>query len=220
MPTSAWKESDLLYVPIEDQLAAAEKIKNVMIKSLPALGFSLEDIQVLTPMQRSTLGAQNLNELLRDAVNPRQKGIAEFKYGLKTFRLNDRVMQTENDYDKEVFNGDIGYIREIDKENREFIVNFNGIEKYYDFDEASSLQLAYTLTIHKSQGSEYKAVILVIHIQHYIMLKRQLIYTGLTRGKEMVIIIGNNKGIKTAVTNINKADDRKSLLWKRIINDN
>ena len=217
--TKEWRESDLLYIPIENELEIVDKIKQILQKSLPTLGFTFEDIQVLTPMQRSSLGAQNLNDALRETLNPKENSKTEFKYGLKTFRLGDRVMQTENDYDKEVFNGDIGYIKKIDTFEKEFIVDFQGMNKIYSFDEASSLQLAYALTIHKSQGSEYRAVVLVIHIQHYIMLNRQLIYTGLTRGKERVIIIGNDKGIKRAVGN-SRPDDRNSMLWKRIKNGN
>jgi len=216
-PTSAWKTSDLLYLNVEDPMAALEKVKGVVAKSLPQLGYDYEDIQILTPMQRSALGAQALNEEIRKIINPPKSAKDEFKHGLRTFRLNDRVMQTENDYDKGVFNGDIGYITEIDHVEKEFIVNFQGVDKVYDFSDASALQLAYALTIHKSQGSEYRVVVLVVHTQHYIMLKRQLLYTGLTRGKERVIIVGTDKAIRVAVSTLN-TDERNSMLAKRIAN--
>ncbi|HEX2949684.1 MAG TPA: ATP-dependent RecD-like DNA helicase [Armatimonadota bacterium] len=200
-PTSQWKTADCLFINQNDPLVAADKVCDVVCRSLPSLWYTPEEIQVLTPMQRGTLGAVNLNSLLQAALNPKQLGVDEFSRGQKTLRCGDRVIQTVNNYQKEVFNGDIGYIRHIDAEEKEFVVEYPDREVEYSFDDADELLLAYALTVHKSQGSEYAAVVLVFHTQHYMLLQRNLLYTALTRAKKQALIIGSKRAIGMAVRN-------------------
>jgi exodeoxyribonuclease V alpha subunit len=200
-PTSQWRSADCLFIPQDDALQAAQKIADVMCRSLPALGYTREQVQVLTPMQRGTLGAIYLNTLLQQALNPKQVGVTEFTRGQKTLRCGDRVIQTVNNYEKEVFNGDIGYIRNIDLEEREFIIEYPEREVVYAYEDADEIQLAYALTVHKSQGSEYPAVVLAFHTQHYLLLQRNLLYTALTRAKKLAILLGSKRAIAMAIRN-------------------
>src|SRR5207302_633265 len=156
------------------------------------------DIQVLTPMNRSLLGARNLNERLQEVLNPPQEEAQIERYGW-TFRVGDKVLQTVNDYQKEVFNGDIGRITRIDEEDQEVTVDYDGRPVVYDFGELDELALAYALTIHKSQGSEYPAVVIPLHTQHYLLLQRNLLYTGITRGRQLVVLVGSKKALSLAV---------------------
>ncbi|MCE3235038.1 MAG: ATP-dependent RecD-like helicase [Vampirovibrio sp.] len=158
---------------------------------------AIEDIQVLSPMNRSGLGARSLNIELQKALNPNWGSGVE-RFGSR-FALGDKVMQTENNYDKDVFNGDIGIIRDINETDKELTISFEGRNVTYDFDELDELSLAYACTIHKSQGSEYPAVIVVLHTQHFQMLRRNLLYTGVTRGKRLVIIVGSKKALWLAL---------------------
>jgi len=161
---------------------------------------SINDIQVLTPMNRSELGVKNLNVQLQAILNPpeAQEGLEVARFGW-SFRLGDKVMQTANDYTKEVFNGDVGRVRNIDPEAQEITVSFDGRSVMYEFDELDELTLAYALTIHKSQGSEYPAVIVPLHTQHYLLLQRNLLYTAVTRGKKLVVLVGSRKALALAV---------------------
>jgi len=174
---------------------------------------AIEDIQILTPMNRSGLGARSLNVELQKALNPQWMTGVE-RYGSR-FAPGDKVMQTENNYDKEVFNGDIGVIRKADPVEQEVSVDFEGRLITYDLDELDELSLAYACTIHKSQGSEYQAVILVLHTQHYQMLKRNLVYTGVTRGKKLVILLGSKKALWIALKQ-SEAGKRYSRLKARL----
>ena len=158
----------------------------------------LRDVQVLTPMNRSELGSQALNLRLQEVLNPAAAGPQVQRFGW-TFRAGDKVMQTHNNYQKEVFNGDIGRISAIDEREREVTVEYDGKPVVYDFGELDELSLAYALTIHKSQGSEYPAVVIPLHMQHYMMLQRNLLYTGVTRGKQLVAIVGSRKALEMAV---------------------
>lgn len=174
---------------------------------------SIEDIQVLSPMNRSGLGARSLNIELQKALNPQwQLGIERF--GTR-FAIGDKVMQTENNYDKDVFNGDIGIIQDIHETDKELTVQFDGRSVVYDFDELDELNLAYACTIHKSQGSEYPAVIVVLHTQHYQMLRRNLLYTGVTRGKQLVVVLGSRKALWLALKQ-SEAGQRYSRLKYRL----
>jgi exodeoxyribonuclease V alpha subunit len=173
---------------------------------------SIEDIQVLTPMNRSGLGARSLNIELQKALNA-QSSLGIERYGSR-FAPGDKVMQTENNYDKDVFNGDIGMIRNVDQIEQVVSIDFDGKLIDYDFDELDELSLAYACTIHKSQGSEYPAVIMVLHTQHYQMLKRNLVYTGMTRGKRLVVIVGSKKALWIALKQ-SEACKRFSRLKKR-----
>jgi exodeoxyribonuclease V alpha subunit len=173
----------------------------------------IEDIQILTPMNRSGLGARSLNVALQKALNP-EWVLGVERYGTR-YAPADKVMQTENNYEKEVFNGDIGIIRKVDAVEQEVTVDFDGRSVKYDFDELDELSLAYACTIHKSQGSEYPAVILVLHTQHFQMLRRNLVYTGITRGKRLVILLGSKKALWIALKQ-SEAGKRFSRLKERL----
>ncbi len=201
LPTSHWQTADCLFIPQDDPPTAAQKVADVVCRSLPTLGYAQEEIQVLTPMQRGVLGAQHLNELLQAALNPQQLGVAEYTRGQKTLRCGDRVIQTVNNYALEVFNGDIGYLRHVDQEDRLLVVAYPEREVSYTYDDADELQLAYALTVHKSQGSEYPAAVVVLHTQHYLLLQRNLLYTALTRAKKLAVLLGSKRAVALAVRN-------------------
>jgi exodeoxyribonuclease V alpha subunit len=158
----------------------------------------LTDIQVLAPMNRSLLGARHLNQVLQEALNPPEDKPEIQRYGW-TFRQGDRVIQTENNYNRDVFNGDLGIITKINRIDQELTVDFEGTPVAYDFADLDELALAYVLSIHKSQGSEYPCVIIPLHTQHYMMLQRNLLYTAVTRGKRLVIIVGSKRALRMAV---------------------
>jgi exodeoxyribonuclease V alpha subunit len=160
----------------------------------------IRDIQVLCPMNRGGVGARSLNIELQKILNPAGERKVE-RFGW-TFAPGDKVMQIENDYEKEVYNGDIAYIDGIDLEESELIVRFDGRVVSYGFGELDSIVPAYAATIHKSQGSEYPAVIIPILTQHSAMLQRNLLYTGMTRGKRLVVLVGQKKAIAIAVNNV------------------
>ena len=158
------------------------------------------EIQVLTPMQRGPAGAANLNLLLQEAVNPGEDGLRRggIRYG-----KNDKVMQIRNNYEKEVFNGDIGFVQAVNQEDRSLTVNFDGREVSYDVTELDELVLAYATTIHKAQGSEYPVVVMPVLMSHYMMLQRNLIYTGVTRAKRGAVVVGTRKALAVAIRNVN-----------------
>jgi exodeoxyribonuclease V alpha subunit len=135
---------------------------------------------------------------LQEVLNPAQAGAELQRYGW-TFRVGDKVLQTVNDYDKDVFNGDIGRVTGIDHVDQEVTVDYDGRQVVYDFGELDELVLAYALSIHKSQGSEYPAVVIPLHMQHFLMLQRSLLYTGITRGKRLVVLVGSRKALSAAV---------------------
>ena len=175
----------------------------------------LQDIQVLTPMQKGVCGAANLNKLLQEAMNPtdlclRRGGV---RYGVR-----DKVMQIRNNYDKEVFNGDIGIISKVDLTERELWVDFDGREISYDISELDELTLAYACTIHKSQGSEYPIVVMPVTMAHYIMLQRNLLYTGVTRAKKILVMIGSKKAVSCAIRTVS-AMKRNTMLDCRLAQD-
>jgi exodeoxyribonuclease V alpha subunit len=160
----------------------------------------VRDIQVLCPMNRGGVGARSLNVELQSALNPAGgKKVERFGW---TFAPNDKVMQIDNDYDKEVYNGDIGYVEDVDLETSELTARFDGRSITYDFGELDTLVPAYAATIHKSQGSEYPAVVIPVMTQHYTMLQRNLIYTGVTRGKKLVVLVGQARAVAIAVKNV------------------
>jgi exodeoxyribonuclease V alpha subunit len=174
----------------------------------------IRDVQVLSPMNRSALGVRELNARLQEVMNPpqRQKEIQRFGW---TFRVGDKVMQTVNNYPKEVFNGDIGRIMDIAVVDQEMLVEFDGRAVSYDFGELDELSLAYCSSVHKSQGGEYPAVLIPLHTQHFIMLQRNLLYTAITRGKKLVVVVGNRKALSLAVQRQNTSR-RFSLLRPRL----
>jgi exodeoxyribonuclease V alpha subunit len=160
---------------------------------------AIRDVQVLCPMNRGGLGARSLNVELQKALNPPGEARVE-RFGW-TFGPGDKVMQIENDYDREVYNGDLGIVQRVDQDENELIVAFDGRDVSYGFGELDELVLAYATTIHKSQGSEYPAVVIPLVTQHYMMLARNLLYTGVTRGKRLVVLVGQRKALAIAVRN-------------------
>lgn len=172
----------------------------------------LEDIQVLTPMRRGLLGTENLNFELQKALNPSGDSVTR---GGTLFRVGDRVMQLRNNYDKDVYNGDVGFVKAADAAERCLVVMFDGRPVRYDAGELDELVLAYATTIHKSQGSEYPAVIVLMHTQHYVMLQRNLLYTAITRGKRLVLLIGVPYAVDQAIKN-NPVRERRTSLGERV----
>lgn len=173
---------------------------------------SIDDIQVLSPMHKGTVGAGNLNVELQKALNPSEEGVLR---GNRNFKIHDKVMQIKNNYDKEVFNGDIGRITRIDLENQELIISFDGRDVPYDYSDLDEIVLAYAVSIHKSQGSEYPAVIIPLLTQHYVLLQRNLIYTGVTRGRKLVVLVGTRRALAVGVNN-DKTQKRYTYLKYRL----
>ncbi len=194
--------SDFYFVAADDPETAVGRILD-MVKTRIPRRFGLDpirDIQVLCPMNRGGAGARSLNIELQAALNPAGDRKVE-RFGW-TFSPGDKVMQIENDYEKEVYNGDIGHIHDVDPNAGEIVASFDGRSIPYGFGELDMLVPAYATTIHKSQGSEYPAVIIPVLTQHYAMLQRNLLYTGLTRGKRLVVLVGQNKAVAIAVRNV------------------
>jgi exodeoxyribonuclease V alpha subunit len=173
----------------------------------------MKDIQVICPMRRGALGAQHLNRMLQDRLNPQGETIERFGY---LFRVGDKVMQTQNNYDKDVFNGDMGRVMALHAEEREMKVRFEGRVVDYDLMELDELVPSYAITIHKSQGSEYPCVVIPVHTQHYVMLQRNLLYTAMTRGRRLVVLVGTQKALAIAVKR-QEARRRITALRERII---
>lgn len=207
-------EDDFYFIPEEEPEKALERIIQVVKERIPArFGFDpIDHVQVLTPMNRGIVGTTNLNVALQQSLNPGEAGITR---GGRSFRVGDKVMQIKNDYDREVFNGDIGRITDIDDESQEVTVSIDGRPVAYEYSDLDELVLAYGVSIHKSQGSEYPAVVIPVMTQHYVMLQRNLLYTGVTRGKKLVVLIGTKKAMAIAVRN-NKAVSRYTYLANRL----
>lgn len=198
--TSNGKHTDFFFIQQEDPEQAVDTIVKLVKERLPnAYKRPTSDIQVLTPMQRGVVGAANLNMALQTVLNPGQVSLNRSGY---SFRQGDRVMQLRNNYDKEVFNGDLGYIERVDMEDRTLFVCFDGRTVEYDVSELDELTLAYATTIHKSQGSEYPIVVMPVLMTHYVMLQRNLIYTGITRAKKICVLVGTKKALSFAIRNL------------------
>ena len=197
----AGRDSDFHFVERDDPEKIAATLIKVMKERIPQrFGFDpICDVQVLCPMNRGSLGVRELNVALQQVLNPARAGepVAE-RFGWR-FQMRDKVIQTENNYDKDVFNGDIGTIERIDPVEQEVTVRFDERRVKYDFGELDEVSLAYAVTIHKSQGSEFPAVVIPVATQHYMLLQRNLIYTGITRGKKLVVLIGQKKALAIAV---------------------
>ena len=194
-------DSDFYFVPAEDPETAAARIVELVKTRIPQrFGFdAMQDIQVLCPMNRGGAGARSLNIELQAALNPAGERKVE-RFGW-TFAPGDKVMQIENDYDKEVYNGDIGLVADVDPDAGELTARFEGRDLVYGFGELDTLVPAYAATVHKSQGSEYPAVVIPVLTQQYAMLRRNLLYTGVTRGKRLVVLVGQKKAVAIAVRN-------------------
>lgn len=194
------KNTDFFFIEAEEPEVAANTIVELVKSRLPKYyHISPSSIQVLSPMQKGIVGASNLNIMLQDAINPSDKCL--YRAG-RSFRPNDKVMQIRNNYDKEVFNGDIGFISEIDFDNNKLNVVFDNRIIEYDITELDELVQAYAITIHKSQGSEYPVVVMPVMMTHFIMLQRNLIYTGITRAKKVLVIVGTKKAVSYSVRNV------------------
>lgn len=210
-------DSDFFVIERDEAAATRATIVTLVRERIPKREQCnpIRDIQVLCPMNRGLLGSREMNRVLQDALNPARTGepFVE-KFGWR-FRLRDKVIQTENNYEKEVFNGDIGQIISIDPEERELTIQFDQKEVIYDFGELDEVSLAYAITIHKSQGSEFPCVILPVSMQQFLLLQRNLIYTGITRGKRMVVLVGEKKALGLAVRN-SRTTERFSGLLSRL----
>ncbi|HVP76849.1 MAG TPA: ATP-dependent RecD-like DNA helicase [Thermodesulfobacteriota bacterium] len=208
------QEADFQFIQEENPEKILEMILDLCSERIPAeFGYPpLREIQVLTPMHKGTIGVTNLNIELQKRLNPGMSGISR---GTWNFRLGDKVMQIVNNYDKDVFNGDIGWISKIDAEEREIIIDFDGRAVPYDYSDLDEIVLAYAVSVHKSQGSEYPVVILPVVTQHYLLLQRNLIYTGITRAKKRVVLIGTKKALAMAIRN-NKPQRRYTFLSERL----
>ena len=217
LPETDAANSDFFFIEREDPEQALPTLLNLVKQRIPAkFGLNaIEDVQVLSPMHRGLLGVRELNVRLQETLNPARPDMPFVEKFGSRFQVGDRVIQTRNNYDKDAFNGDIGHVTQVDAEEREAFVNFDGREVNYDFGELDELSLAYAITIHKSQGSEFPAVVIPVTTQHYMMLQRNLIYTGMTRGRSLVVLIGQKKALAMAVQN-NKMTKRYSGLLERL----
>lgn len=222
------KNTDFFFMENEDAEAVVPQIVELVKTKLPKYyHVESKEIQVLTPMQRGVVGATNLNLALQEAINPTEhevfmRGRGAVMMPKETlrrsgfaFREADKVMQIKNNYDKEVFNGDIGIVESVDAENRTLKVNFDNRSIQYDITELDELVHAYATTIHKSQGSEYPIVVIPVLMNHYVMLQRNLIYTGITRAKKILVLVGTKKALSYAVHNLT-VSKRNTLLKERI----
>lgn len=194
------KDSDFFFAQKETNEEIVDTLVRYCTKNLPNYYHAdpFREIQVLTPMQKGICGAANLNQLLQEAMNPSNLFL---RRGGTQYRLGDKVMQIRNNYDKEVFNGDIGTISKVDMEEQELAVCYDGRDVTYDISELDELTLAYAVTIHKSQGSEYPIVVMPFTMSHFVMLQRNLLYTGVTRAKKILVLIGEKKAVYYAIGN-------------------
>lgn len=205
---------DFYFVERDDPVDALNTILELVSERIPKrFGFDpIDDIQVLTPMHKGTVGAGNLNTELQKTLNTQEEALVR---GARNFKVADKVMQIKNNYDKEVFNGDIGRILRIDSENQEVMISFDGRDVPYDYTDLDEIVLAYAVSIHKSQGSEYPAVIMPILTQHYVLLQRNLVYTGVTRGRKLVVMVGMKRALAIGVKN-DKTQKRYTHLRERL----
>jgi len=206
--------SDFYFIDTAESDNIITRLVDLVSRRIPQrFGLSpREEIQVLTPMRRNSLGAENLNAVLQQALNPDGASLAR---GGTVFRTQDRVMQISNNYDKDIYNGDIGFVRAVDSVAREVVVTFDGRPVTYEHADLDELVLAYACTVHKSQGSEYPAVVLVLHTQHFKLLQRNLLYTGITRGRKLVCIVGSQQAMRLAIRN-NLVSERRTGLLDRL----
>ena len=214
LPDLRKQYSDFVFYELNDDTSITQKILDLCTKDLPHEGFDvLKDVQILSPMHRFLCGVENLNLILQEQLNPK-KNQNELKYSSQTFRVGDKVMHIRNNYQKNVFNGDIGFIQDIN--NEKLTVDYFDHIVTYEKNELNELTLAYASSVHKSQGSEYKVVIIPLSTSHYIMLQRNLLYTAITRAKQKVIIIGSKKGIDDCYSKAIEHKKRYTLLAERL----
>lgn len=206
--------SDFYFVPAETPEDISNKLMQIVCERIPKrFGLNpIKDVQVLTPMNRGGLGTRSLNVELQKRLNP--AGTPQLQKFGWTYAVGDKIIQTVNNYEKEVFNGDIGTISGIDLEESELLIDFDGREVLYDVSELDEVSLAYATSIHKSQGSEYPAVVMPLSMQHFMMLERNLVYTGVTRGKKLVVIVGQSKALALAIKNKRSKDRVTTLVFR------
>jgi exodeoxyribonuclease V alpha subunit len=199
-PPASQAVSDFYFIQQADPQKILATILTLVSERIPArFGLDpLDDIQVLTPMHRGVVGSVNLNRMLQQTLNPQDAAVTR---GDQRYGPNDKVMQIRNNYDKDVFNGDIGRIVHIDPYSRKVSIRFDGRPVGYDFDELNEVVLAYAVSVHKSQGSEYPAVVIPVTTQHYMLLQRNLIYTAVTRARQLVVLVGTRQALAMAIKN-------------------
>ncbi|MFH1035521.1 MAG: ATP-dependent RecD-like DNA helicase [Pseudomonadota bacterium] len=212
-------ESDFFFLALEDPMEVLDLVKTLVSQRLPqSLGVDpVRDIQVLAPTRKNLLGVSNLNLELQALLNPHKEGAGEVKHGDQTFRAGDKVMQLRNDYEREVFNGDMGVVVGVSQKMSMLTVRFPGHDRpvVYKRIDLDDLVLAYASTVHKAQGGEHPVVVLVLHTQHHVMLQRNLLYTGMTRGRRLVVLVGSSKAVSRAIQN-NKITERHTRLGARL----
>jgi exodeoxyribonuclease V alpha subunit len=209
-----FKGGDFYFIEREEPQQVLDTIKHLVSTHIPKrFGVHpIRDIQVLTPMYKGVIGITNLNAELQKLLNPEGE---VFIHGAHRFRIGDKVMQTRNNYELEVFNGDIGLVEGIERITPSLFVRYDNRVVRYELSDLNELVLAYACSVHKAQGNEYPAVVLPIHLQHYIMLQRNLLYTGITRGKRLVVLVGSKKALAIAIKN-NKIERRFTCLKDRL----
>lgn len=216
-PIFSRSASDFFLFRHEDPERAADRVLELVAERIPRrFGYEpLHDIQVLSPMHRGAAGVAALSDRLQATLNPAEPTKPEAPYGSRVYRLGDKVMQVRNNYDKDVFNGDMGFVTRVDREEQVLTVHFDDRPVDYEFHELDDLLHAYAVSIHKSQGSEYPAVVVPLLTQHYMMLQRNLLYTAVTRARELAVLVGTKRAIAIAVRN-DKVADRNSRLDERL----
>jgi exodeoxyribonuclease V alpha subunit len=210
---------DCFFLPADDPAAAARLVVDLVARRLPArYGFGPSDVQVLAPMHRGAAGTEGLNRALQAALNPDGETVSLPGASQRVLRVGDKVMQVRNDYERDVFNGDVGVIvaaRRDDEDEAVVEVEFDGRRVRYEAEALGELELAYAVSVHKSQGSEYPAVVVPLLMQHYLLLQRNLLYTAVTRGKKLVVLVGSERAIRRAVSEA-EASDRHTGLRARL----
>ncbi len=209
-------DGDFFFFPAEDAAAAADWVLDLVTERIPRkFGFDpVQAIQVLSPIYRGPAGVTILNNRLQEELNPPRNNKPERKLYGTFFRLGDKVMQTQNNYDKDAYNGDIGFIRALDMIEQTLVVDFEGRLVTYDWSEADQLTLAYVISVHKAQGSEFPVIVLPVVTQHYTMLQRNLLYTAITRARQLCVLTGSRRAIGMAVRNNKVAQRFTGLEWR------
>ncbi len=217
MPIFAENARDFFLFPEKDPQKASDWVIDLVSRRIPEkFGFNPnKDIQVLSPMHRGAVGVSDLNLRLQEALNPADTSKAEFRHGQRVFREGDRVMQIRNDYERLVFNGDMGRIQQLNLEDALALIDFDGRIVQAEFSQLDELVHAYAVSIHKSQGSEFPVVVIPLLTQHYMMLQRNLLYTGVTRARKLVVLVGSKQAIAMAVRN-DRIAGRNTKLARRL----